>query len=260
MRNNAPATLTSYRREMRYITDKNADKPVSGLTRADVRAAHAKLADTPRKADWRVQMISKLWNYAVEKQDWPLGPNPAKGIDLYGTRNPFEPWPEWMVDALEDAPARVRTLSRLILGRGERPGAAVMARWDHFRGEWMTVTDEKTDTTYEVFCPPNLSEYLGTIPRSGAYVLAKNLTEPTGYDAIEKEFRAWRKTLGHEAKPFVLHGLRKLAIVRLAEAGCSDAEIQAITNQTPETIAYYRSRANRKIMSRNAHRRGTNRE
>ncbi|WP_097070125.1 site-specific integrase [Rhodobacter maris] len=49
-----------------------------------------------------------------------------------------------------------------------------------------------------------------------------------------------------------MHGLRKLAIVRLAEAGCSDAQIQSITNQTPEMIAYYRSKANRKRRSKAA--------
>jgi hypothetical protein len=57
---------------------------------------------------------------------------------------------------------------------------------------------------------------------------------------------------GQPAKPFVLHGSRKLTIVRLAEAGCSDAQIQAITNQSPEMVAYYRKGANRKKLSKDA--------
>ncbi|MEM1363577.1 MAG: hypothetical protein AAGF94_18020 [Pseudomonadota bacterium] len=104
----------------------------------------------------------------------------------------------------------------------------------------------------EVFCPPSLRKHLDQIPKRGAFVLSKNLNDPLGYDAVEKQFRSWRKGLGEAARPYVLHGLRKLAIVQLAEAGCSDAEIQSITNQSAETVAYYRQRANRKIMSRNA--------
>ena len=50
----------------------------------------------------------------------------------------------------------------------------------------------------------------------------------------------------------MLHGLRKLAIVRLVEAGCSDAQIQAVTGQSAEMVAYYRKLASRKILSSEA--------
>ncbi|WP_138472546.1 tyrosine-type recombinase/integrase [Poseidonocella sp. HB161398] len=246
------ATRRSYRVEMDLLMEKNGDKAVSAMTRRGLQRAHASMAATPRKADKLVQVVSLLWNYALRKLCWPLGPNPASGWDFYGVQRPFEPWPAWMVDKLDTAPQAVRTAARLILGKGERPSAAIATRWDDFSGEWMVVRDEKTDTEIEVFCPPSLADYLAAAPRSGIFVLAKNLTEPLGYDAVEKQFRTWRKSLGERAAPFSLHGLRKLAIVQLAEAGCSDAEIQAITNQSAEIVAYYRSRASRKIMSRNA--------
>lgn len=40
--------------------------------------------------------------------------------------------------------------------------------------------------------------------------------------------------------------------VELAEAGCSDAEIQAVTGQSLETVAKYRKEANQRAMSRTA--------
>ena len=58
--------------------------------------------------------------------------------------------------------------------------------------------------------------------------------------------------MGEKAEPYSLHGLRKLAIVRLAEAGCTDAQIQAISNQSPQKVAQYRKRASRKKLSRAA--------
>ncbi len=251
----ADGTRRSYRREMDALLEKNADKDVRKTTRPGLRKVHAALADTPRKADWRIQIVSLLWNYGKLKADWPLGDNPATGIDKYGVQNPFEPWPEWMVGKLADAPENVRTTAELILGSGQRPSAAIEMAWSDFSGDRMTVVDEKQDERFQVHCPSQLRAYLDGLPKRGAYVLAKNLSQPLGYDAVERAFRKWRKGLGAEAKAFSLHGLRKLAIIRLAEAGWSDAEIQAATNQSPETVAYYRRRASRLTLTRSAHKR-----
>jgi hypothetical protein len=77
--------------------------------------------------------------------------------------------------------------------------------------------------------------------------------------AVEKAFRAWRENLDElgavhddNARHYSLHGLRKRACVELAEAGCSDAQIQSVTGQSPETVAKYRKEANRREMLRAA--------
>lgn len=248
----AQSTQMSYRRDMDAIIEKNGDKAVKTLTRQQVRAIHAKYAETPRKADKLVTTISLLWNYAAQKLDWPLPENPAAGIDRYGTQREYLPWPEWMIAKLADAPETVRTACELILGTGQRPSAAITMRRDDFQGEYMTVRDEKGDRAWEVFCPADLRAYLARLPVKGAYVLAKNLTQPRGYYAVESAFRKWRAPLGDKAARYSLHGLRKLAIIRLAEAGCTDAEIQAVTGQTAQTVAYYRRLADPKKLSRAA--------
>lgn len=245
-------TKRKYRPVMDRLMEKNGDKAVAKTTRTGLRAAHDALSATPRKADWYLQVVSLLWNYARHQLDWPLGDNPATGIEKFGTTKAFKPWPDWMVARLTDAPRDVQTVANLILGTGQRPNAAIVMRWDQFNGDWMTVTDEKGDQELDVFCPADLRAYLDALPKTGAHVLAKNLREPKGYNAVEKQFRAWREALGDRARPYVLHGLRKLAIVRLAEAGCSDAEIQAVTGQSAETVAYYRKQASRKRLSRSA--------
>lgn len=247
----AAGTKRSYDRILNEIAEKNGSKAVRCLTRAQVRAIHAKYVDTPRRADWMVQIISLLLNFARKTLDWKVE-NVAEGIELYGKQREFEPWPDWMIDKLDTAPTNVRIAAELILGTGQRPNAAIGMRHDDFRGEWMDVLDEKTNTRIEVYSPPSLRAFLALQQCRGTFILAKNFTEPLGYSAIEKAFRTWRTSLGDKAKPFTLHGLRKLAIVRLAEAGCTDAQIQSITNQTPEMIAYYRSKANRKRLSRAA--------
>lgn len=248
----ADGTRVEYLRVMDRILEKNADKSVRDMTRKAVLAAHAQYAETPRKADWYVQVVRMLLNFAIRQLGWTIE-NVAQGIELYGKQREFEPWPAWLVEKLTEAPITVRSAAELILGTGQRPNAAIQMRRDQFQGEWMTVTDEKGRDVYEVFCPKPLRAYLDSLPISGAHVIPKNLTQPLGYDSVEKAFRAWRSTLGERAKPYSLHGLRKLSIIRLAEAGCTDAQIQAITNQSPEMVAYYRKRANRKVLSKSAH-------
>jgi integrase len=238
---------------MDHINEKNGGKDVRVTTRAAIRAAHDSMADKPRQADKHIQTIRMLWNYAKNKLDWPLGNNPAANIDLFGKQKEFEPWPAWMIEKLDSAPDRVRVAAELILGTGQRPSAAIMMTWSQFNGEWMDVTDEKGDETYTVYCPKPLRDFLAVVRKEGRFVLAKNLTEQVTYDGVASAFQKWRKTLGPEAKKYTLHGLRKLAIVRLAEAGCTDAQIQAVTNQSAEMVAYYRKRASRKILSEEAH-------
>ncbi|MBO9430568.1 tyrosine-type recombinase/integrase [Sulfitobacter sp. R18_1] len=248
----AASTKTSYRRDMDRILEKNGDKAMARTTRPGLKAALAKMADQPRKASKYAQTISILWNYALSELDWPLGANPAKKLASYKPKTPYEPWPAWMVAKLDTAPDNVQTAAHLILGTGQRPNAAICMTHDQFKGETMFVLDEKGGELFETFCPKRLREFVSGLPRRGEYLLAKNLREPVGYSAIEKAFRAWRETLGPNAKPFTLHGLRKLAIIELAEAGASDAEIQAVTNQSAEMVVYYRKRANRLKLSKAA--------
>jgi integrase len=51
----------------------------------------------------------------------------------------------------------------------------------------------------------------------------------------------------------VLHGLRKSAAAALAEAGCSDREIMAITgHQSPRMVSHYTKSADQKRLARSA--------
>lgn len=237
---------------MDRIMEMNGSIGMRKTERKMVKAALAQMQETPRKSSRFGQTISLLWNYALRELDWPLGVNPASGLGKHKPKKQYQPWPQWMVAALSDAPERVRLAAALIIGTGQRPGAAIAMRWDQFQGDWMTVVDDKADEELEVYCPQSLQAALATFERSGEHVLSKSLREPLGYDSVEKTFRAWRGTLGNRASPYVLHGLRKLAIVELAEAGASDAEIQAVTGQSAEMVAYYRKDASRKKLSRAA--------
>ena len=251
----ADSTKASYSRDMDAIVEKNGTKSMKRTTAHAIEEKHASMAETPRKADKHIAVISLLWNYALKRKKWPIGENPTIGILKYGKQSEREPWPDWMVAQLPKAPLTVQKAAELMLGTGQRPNAAIIMERAHFKGEWMSVLDEKQKTRFKAYCPERLRDFLAKHPSEGTFVLAKNLREPLGYDAIEKQFRKWRNTLGPKAKKYSLHGLRKLAIIQLAESGCSDAEIQAVTNQSLETVAYYRKLADRERLSMAAQKR-----
>lgn len=255
----AAGTIKSYNREFNKILSKNADKPMSTTTRAAIRKKHNSMADTPRAADWMLQGVSLLWNYAKNELDWPLGDNPASRMTKYGAQREFPAWPDWLLDALDEAPDTVRIAGGLIRFTGQRPSAAIGMLKSSFKGDWVTVVDEKGDEIFPIYCPERLRKIVEDLPVGPRHVLAKSNTAPLSYSAVEKAFSVWRETLTelameHDdvAKKYSLHGLRKRACVELAEAGCSDAEIQAVTGQSLEIVAKYRKEASRKMMSKAA--------
>lgn len=246
-----PASKKTYRRYISQLLEKNGPRDVLATRRSHVLAIHEKYADTPRKADHLVQAIAVLFRRAIELE-W-TNHSPTQGIELFGPSNPFEPWPEPLQAAFRKAADPVTlTAYQLGTGTGQRAGDLVKMEWAHFDGEYMMVTQEKTEERLAVYCPLRLREYLASLPRSGKFILAKNLTEHLSYDAIEKRFRHVRNQLDTQHR-LTMHGWRYTAAVELAEAGCSDAEIQAVTgHKTLEMVQKYRSRARQKRLSKSA--------
>ncbi|WP_191090064.1 site-specific integrase [Histidinibacterium aquaticum] len=259
----APATRKKYDDVLEALLEKNATKDVRKTTRSQVRAIHEKYAATPRKADWQIQVIKLLFNFAIQELDWPMT-NPAAGISLFGTSKEHEPWPEWLQKAYDNAAQarddvhgqRALIARHLGCGTGQRPSDLVSMEWDHFDGEYMAVVQDKTKTRLWVYCPTFLRNFLESVPRTGRFILAKNLTEPLTYWQMASAFQKVRGALGHKAESYVMHGWRFTAATELAEAGCSDAEIQSVTgHKSLAMVQKYRGRAQQKLLSRTAQQR-----
>ncbi len=253
----ADGTKKKYNPVLDALLDKNANKCITKTTRSAVRSIHEKMGATTRKADLYVQLIRRLYNFASNDLDWDVK-NPAEGIELYGPQKEFEPWPDNAQMAFENAAKSLGdtlalTAFFLGTGTGQRPGDLVSMKWEHFDGESISVIQDKTDVRIWIYCPKRLRDHLAELPKRGAFILAKNLTQPVGYDAIEKRFRKIRSAAGKVCDGLVMHGWRYTAAVDLAEAGCSDAEIQAVTgHKTLRMVQKYRQRASQKRLSKQA--------
>lgn len=251
----ADGTKRKYRPVLEQIREKNGASDVTRIKRSDVDAIHEKYADTPRKADLYVQILSILFNHAI-RLDW-ITSNPAKTVELFGPQKSIEPWPLWFQRAyLERATGHALAAYHVGSGTGQRAGDMIKMEWAHYHDDYMSVTQEKTKARITIYCPDKLRAFLAELPRTGKHIFARDLTHGITYNTLEKEFRKVRDAIAvdvPEATTYSLHGLRYVAAVELAEAGCTDAEIQAVTgHKTLEMVQKYRSQARQKQMSKQA--------
>ncbi len=252
------STKAEYRRTLELIREKNARKDFTKLRRRDVIAARDNYADTWRKANAMVEQLSILANHAIELE-W-ITSNPASGVEkLKGGE--YEPWPEAKLEAFEtyctgNDLSTALTAYHLCIGTGQRIGDVVKMEWEHFDGEYVEVVQEKTGTRVWIYCPSRLRTFLNNLPRRGRYVIAKNLTQPVSKRRVQFLVQEVREAI--EAKKFVIHGWRYNAARELAEAGCSDVEIQSVTgHKTLAMVQKHRAQANQKRLSKSAQSRRT---
>jgi len=253
----AKSTKVTYRRILEQIRIANGSKDFTKLSRRNVIEARDSHSETPRKANYYVQLLSILSKHAIDLE-W-ITANPARGVELFKPSREFEPWPQWAMDAFEkyckeNDLSLILTAFYLGTGTGQRPGDLTRMEWAHFNEGYMYVLQEKTKIRLEVFCPDHLRKHLGDMPKSGRYILAKNLTQPVTYNSLEKQVRKVRAAIG--AEKYTMHGWRYTAAVALAEAGCSDSEIQSVTgHKTLAMVQKYRGKANQRKLSMQAQKR-----
>ncbi len=119
----------------------------------------------------------------------------------------------------------------------------------------MSVVQEKTGKKLWIATHRDLRVIMAGIPRQATTILTNTKGKPWTSDG----FRAsWSKEL---ARPImepirnaglVFHGLRKSAVVFLLEAGCTDAEVSAITGQSRQMVEHYAREVNQKKLAASA--------
>ena len=98
----------------------------------------------------------------------------------------------------------------------------------------------------------HLRAVLEDIPRSSVNILTSSRGSPWTADGFKS---SWAEEMKRETmRPLrdnnrVFHGLRKSAVVFLLEAGCTDAEVSAITGQSRQMVEHYAKQVNQKKLA-----------
>lgn len=119
--------------------------------------------------------------------------------------------------------------------------------WSAMRGDRIYVKQEKTGKELMIPIHRDLRAVLDVIPKRAVTILTS-----AGGTPWQGGFQmSWNKHKPSKAKQLglVFHGLRKSAVVMLLEAGCSDAEVAAVTGQSRSMVEHYAKRVNQEKLA-----------
>ena len=240
----SPASKRDYGRYLEEI-----NRVWGGLSVLHLKAEHVlKLRDsklaTPSSGNYLLRVLSTLVTWGI-----PRGfrsDNPCHHVKKLKVGDGWEPWP-WDIIVLfrETARRDLWWAAAIALYTGQRQADVLAMKWSDIVAGTIAVVQEKTQTKVWIPVHRDLKPILDAIPKRSITVLTNRAGEPW----TSSGFRAtWRKD---KANPegLVFHGLRKSSVVFLLEAGCTDAEVSAITGQSRGMVEHYARMVNRKKLA-----------
>ena len=218
---------------MERFRREHGDKPVARLEPAHIAGIIAAKAATPATGNNLRKTLCHPLEHAITLG--MIARNPAAGIKGFKIKGDgVHTWREAEVTRFEERnpPGTLAYLAlHLLLDTGQRRSDVVRMGWQHIRktpdGDKIAVRQEKTDAPLLIPIVPRLARALGRVPRTNLTFLLTSKGTPF----TANNFGKWFRKLCNEAglPQCSAHGLRKLTATRLADAGCSEREIMAVT-------------------------------
>lgn len=223
--------------------------------------------DSPRMADYAVQVLSVLCSYALDRpRVYGLSANPCQGIKKRYKSDGYKLWPEDLIEAFREAAyPELRAVFEGLLHLGQRPGDTIALTWPQYDGAAFRVKQSKTGAELWLPVHPDFRNTLNSLSRTSVVVFTTASGRPWKTNWLAREVGAVASEcakqlttsgLARDAVRYTPHGLRKNAATKLAEAGATDAEIMAITgHKTSGEVRRYTAKAEQKRLAQSAIRR-----
>lgn len=246
----APATRSNYLIYHREV-ERLGHMRVADVTRRLLLDMRDALAQTrgPAAGNHFARVASYVLGYGVDR-GW-IPHNPMRGArGLRGGHLPA--WTAEQADrAMRELPAPLARVVLLGLYTGQRRGDLVALPWSAYDGRAIRLTQGKTGAQLVIPAHAVLRAALDNWRRTAADETI--LVSPTGRPwrpvELSQKLPAALRRIGLPEKLNV-HGLRKLAAARLADAGCSVHEIAAITgHRSFAMIALYTASASQERLA-----------
>jgi integrase len=217
------------------FAEKHGHRLIRQMRRKHIEKIIGSMVDTPAAANNLLKKVRALMNYALTNRE--IAANPTWGIKKF-KEGTYHTWTEPELAKFEGTwplGSRERTAYALALYTGQRRGDLACMTWPNvdLARESILVVQEKTGIELEIPIHPRLREALDAWPRKTASILAMKSAGLGNMmaDAIDTAKLPAR---------CVLHGLRKAAARRLAEAGATPHQIAAVTgHRSLEEIERY---------------------
>lgn len=245
----AEGTRKDYVERLDWLKEHAGHLPVATITREAVIQLRERFASTPRKADWILQVLRRILNFAMDRPSrFKLTHNPAARFGRL-SRSRASSNRAWTADELatffERASRPVATAIALGAFTGQRLGDVLAMTWTVLVGDRITIRQRKTDETVVLPVHPELGRVLAQLQRDAVTIVAGAKGRPLTESGFHTLFQRERRRLGFAAG-LTFHGLRHTVAERLAEAGASEEEIGAVLgHRTSHMVRHYTRRASR---------------
>lgn len=218
----------------KQVVAKAGDMPFKLVNTRHIRDGREDRAHTPSQANNWLDAMRRLFAWAVEHEFMEM--NPVEGVK--NVKRPstggFEAWSESDIDAFQrrwPTGTRENLAFSILLYTGLRRGDAARLGRQHIRAGTFYLRSEKTGTALTIPILPELQRIIDATPTGNLTFIATASGRPMVKEGFGNWFREACNAAGVRGKS--AHGLRKAAATRLANAGVSEAELDAIMGWTP---------------------------
>jgi integrase len=224
-----PSTQSGYRGAIERLCLEHGNDRVAALRRDHVVALLAARAEKPEAANRLRKVLRGLMKHAIDlklREDDPTRDIKAIHVKSDG----YHSWTEAEITQFENTHpigSRARLAFSLLLYTGQRRGDVIRMGRQHIRNGLLHLKQQKTGTVLTIPVHPALASIIADTPVEHMTFITTVYGRPFGMTGFGKWFRDKCDAAG--LPHCTAHGLRKAAARRLAEAGCTEHEIAAIT-------------------------------
>lgn len=246
----SPSTARTYRGQIEPLRERHGDKPIDRLEPRHVAEILAEKAETPSAANNLRKRLIQLLDHAVFL-DWRRD-NPARATKPYRVEaDGFHTWDEGEIArffAVHAPDSLAHRAVSIMLYTGAARVDAVALGWQNIRAGRIEYRRQKTRKSNGMLVSipihPHLEAVLELCPRDRMTFLETQQGRARSPEGLGNLMRRWADAAG--LPECTSHGLRKACARRLAEAGATASQIQAITgHKTLAEVSRYTSAADR---------------
>ena len=246
------ATRRGYHHNLAEVAKAWGNLLVAGVEPKHILALRDTKHSTPAAANALIRTLSAVISWGI-----PRGyraDNPCRHVRKLKIGEGYAPWSwEQIIHFREHVSCQeLWWAAAVALYSGQRQADDLAMQWSDCADGQISVVQEKTGKKLRIPMHRDLAELLRTVPRRSTTILTSTKGRPWTSDG----FRAsWSKEMtrpamaAHRQAGLVFHGLRKSAVVFLLEAGCTDAEVSAITGQSRQMVEHYARRVNQEKLA-----------
>jgi integrase len=254
----APTTKKTYRNVIEKFRADHGDKPVASLKREHVRAIVTKLEAKPGAANKMLRTMRMLMRFAIDER--MRADDPTFGVKKVrrASEEGFREWTEAEVAAYQTRHP-VGTKARLALDlaqyTAQRKADVIRVGPQHVvhidGSAMLRIKQQKTGAELLLPILPPLAASLAATPKGHLCFLVTEKDTPFSDAGFGNWFRDRCREAGLQGVS--LHGLRKVALRRLADAGATDQQLMAWGgHKTRSEVTRYTRGASQRIAAQAA--------